>query len=236
MVFTDSTAAMARVVNDAPGPGQEIALRIISPAQEIFDHGNTITIRWAPAHRGVVGDEQADMRAREAAALPLPRNTIRHYSLAFLRGRATEQATNDWRNEIESRNAGRRTSRLPTATSRPGIRPQLRRATKRVAARFFQLLSGHATIAPFPKDRRGWTDSDMCWSCNKDRQSREHLCKECTASKNEIRELCTAVGEASGRRDETKDPFKSRKGGVCVSSFVLSSYLLARLGHGSCKF
>ena len=146
-VFTDSTAAMARLISDAPRPGQEIAIGIIDLAQAVVDQGNTITVRWTPAQRGVEGDEQADQRAEEAAALPLPRRATRHYSLAPLRRRATEQATSSWRHEMESRNDGHRAFRLPTAASRPGIRPQLWRATKRVAARF-QLLSGHAMIAP----------------------------------------------------------------------------------------
>ena len=41
---------------------------------------------------------------------------------------------------------------LPTAASRPGIRSQLRRASKGIAARFFQFLSGHAMIAPFLRE------------------------------------------------------------------------------------
>ena len=40
---------------------------------------------------------------------------------------------------------------------------KLRQAPKRVAARCFQLLSGHATIAPFLKDKWGWTDREICW-------------------------------------------------------------------------
>ena len=45
--------------------------------------------------------------------------------------------------------------------------------------------------------------------CNKGRQSGERLFKECTAWTKEIRELWTAVGEASGGRAHH---FKSRKG------------------------
>ena len=42
---------------------------------------------------------------------------------------------------------------------------------------------------------------------------REHLFKECTAWTKEIRELWTAMGEASGRRTEAgRDPLKSREG------------------------
>ena len=66
--------------------------------------------------------------------------------------------------------------------------------------------------ASFLKDRWGWTDSDGCWWCSRGRQSREHLFKECSAWTTEIRELWTAVREASGGREQTDEPFKSRKG------------------------
>ena len=87
-----------------------------------------------------------------------------------------------------------------------------REVSKRVVARFFQLLSGHAMIAPFLKDRWGWTDTDVCWWCNRVRQSREHLFKECKAWAKEIRELWTKVGIISGRREQTDGSFRSRKG------------------------
>ena len=44
------------------------------------------------------------------------------------------------------------------------------------------------------------------------RQSREHLFKECRTWKTEIRELWTAVGKASGGREQSDGPFRSRKG------------------------
>ena len=62
-----------------------------------------------------------------------------------------------------------RTFRLPIPTARPGIRPQLRTAPKAIAARYFQLLIGHAMVAPFLKKRWGWTDSGRCWWCEKSR-------------------------------------------------------------------
>ena len=52
-------------------------------------------------------------------------------------------------------------------------------------------------IAPFLKDKFRWTDSDACWWCLKGRQSREHLFKECSTWKNEIRKLWKEVGEAT---------------------------------------
>ena len=97
------------------------------------------------------------------------------------------------------------------AASRPGIRPQLRRAPKRVAARFFQQLSGHAMIAPSLKEKWGWVSTEISWWCNKGRRSREHLSKERTAWTKEMGGLWTAVVSASGRR-EGRDHPGSRNG------------------------
>lgn len=92
-VFTDSTAAMARAASDAPGPGKEMAIRVIELTGRIADQGNSIAIRWAPAHRGVEGNERADQTAKNVAAFPPLEATARRYSMAFLRRRATERAT-----------------------------------------------------------------------------------------------------------------------------------------------
>ena len=67
-------------------------------------------------------------------------------------------------------------------------------------------------IAPF-LEKGEWTDSDVCWSCEKERDSREHFFKECNAWTKEIWELWVKVGEASGKRKEgRRGALKSRKG------------------------
>ena len=55
----------------------------------------------------------------------------------------------------------------------------------------------------------------MCWWCNKGRQSREHLFKECTAWAGGAGGLWRKIGETSGRKEMSEDSghtFKSRKG------------------------
>ena len=69
-IFTDSVAAMRRMTGDAPGPGQEMAVRAIEIASRLVGLDNTIVIRWTPAHRGAVGNEMADQAAKEAATFP----------------------------------------------------------------------------------------------------------------------------------------------------------------------
>ena len=66
--------------------------------------------------------------------------------------------------------------------------------------------------SPFLEGEVGMDDSDVCWWCDRGRQRRENLFKECTAWTKEIRVLWKAVGEASGKRDGSRDPFKSRRG------------------------
>lgn len=143
------------------------------------------------------------MEAMDRAALPPLRATARCYSLAFLRRRATKRATRLWKEDIDRRNAGRRTFRPPTyGDIPPRHQAPVEKGHQEVAARFFQLLSGHSMTAPFLRDRWGWVDSDRCWWCEKSRQSRDHLFKECAAWTNETRELWKVAGEASGKRGE----------------------------------
>ena len=230
-IFTDSVAAMRRVIDDAPRPGQHMAVRAIDFAERIVQRGGSVTIRWIPAHRGVEGNERADQAAKEAAVLPPPRATRGIFNLAFLNRGVSERMVRCWVSDTRARaGVGRDPDRgayaLPSRGARPGIRPALRRAKKSVAARFFQLLSGHAMIAPFLRDRWGWTDTDRCWWCEKGRQSREHLFKKCRTWEKEIRMLWKAVGEASGRR--------GRQDGVDRPSRVgrVSVFMLGRQGRG----
>ena len=213
-IFTDSVAAMRRIREDAPGPGQEMAIRAIEVADRLVHEGNTVSIRWTPAHVGVEGNERADRAAKDAANLPPLRGTQGRLSLAFLNRRTTERIVDRWntdtRTRLESR--GRRGAFTgPDRRARPRIRPLLTTTGKRVASRYFQLLSGHAMIAPFLRDRWGWTESDSCWWCDGGRQSRDHLFKECKRWEKEIRELWSAVGRISGRRESDDGPFKSRR-------------------------
>ena len=196
---------------------------------------------WTPAHVGVEGNERADEAAKEAAVRP-PAGGIRgRYSLAFLKRRTTEKMTREWREDTitrmrgksggEKNDKGRGAFCGPGGLARPRIRGPLRGVEKRVASVFFQLLSGHAMIAPFLKEKWGWIDSDRCWWCNGGRQSRDHLFKECTMWKKEITELWSEVGRIAGKRGMEK--MKGRTGTAVHSrAGRVSAFTLDRQGRG----
>lgn len=108
------------------------------------------------------GNEIADLYAREAAESgkrytgKAKKRIAQRISLAHLGRRRTEKAKKSWKTEIETRRGregrGRRGA-FQMPRDRPRIREGLRRVSKGLAARFYQLYSGHAMIAPFLKDR-----------------------------------------------------------------------------------
>ena len=102
-IFTDSTAAMRRMMGDAPGPGQDMAIRAIEIAESLVQRGNTITIKWTPAHVGVEGNERADLAAKDAATLPPLRGTRGGLSLAFLRRQITDGVNESWISDTTAR-------------------------------------------------------------------------------------------------------------------------------------
>ncbi|KAI5784166.1 hypothetical protein FPQ18DRAFT_418351 [Pyronema domesticum] len=82
-----------------------------------------------------------------------------------------------------------------------GIRKQLRHEKKEVASWFYQLLTGHAVISPYLKEKLKKSDSDICWWCESGRrQTRNHLFKECAKWRAEIKNLWRMVGKDVGWR------------------------------------
>ena len=60
VAFTDSQAAMQRILSDAPGPGESRAAFTIRLAEAIYQRGSTVDMRWAPGHSGVEGNYQTN--------------------------------------------------------------------------------------------------------------------------------------------------------------------------------
>jgi len=150
-IFTDAQAAIRRTAWDEPGPGQRYALQARKHIATLHRArpGIVVEIRWCPAHKGVAGNEKADEWAKAAAEQvgshrPIPR------SLANLKREISEKK---W---AEARQwAGGRTSkkkyRMPESQKPDGA---VANSTKRFAARFYQLRTGHGLTGQYLNWRR----------------------------------------------------------------------------------
>ena len=205
-----------------------MAIRGIRVARTgIYERGARVRVSWIPGHRGLEGNELADACARNEAeraellrkARSERKDTIREkrgkISLAYIKGQARKEANREWREIITrlSREQGNVMARK-RRDEIPRIPAILQKTPKALASRFFQLASGHAMIAPFLKEKFGWIDSDICWWYTKSRQTREHLFKECSAWKQEIRRLWKEVEEATKGQNQGdgRNRYKGKKG------------------------
>ena len=135
--------------------------------------------------------------------------------MAYIKGQARKEANREWRAIITRLNRERGYVTLRRrGEDIPRIPEAIRKAPKTLASRFFRLAAGRAMTAPFLKEKFGWIESDICWWCTKSRQTREHIFKECSAWKQEIRQLWKEVGEATSNQDKEgrKSLYRGRKG------------------------
>jgi hypothetical protein len=157
-------------------------------------------LRWVPAHQGIEGNEVADCWAKEAARGDGAGTRMEgaEASLAFLQRTTQEKKKRKTKEWLKEKLKG---SRVYILKEKEGIRQHLRSERKETAMRYYQLMTGHAAIAPYLKNNVKNGDSEECWWYQSGKkQSREHLFKECPKWKPQIRELWRIVGKDVGWR------------------------------------
>ena len=119
-VFTDSQAAMQRLQDDMPGPGQALARRGIRVARQgIIGRGASIRVEWVPGHCGVQGNELADSGARDEAIRAERLRQTREergdvvrqkqgmISISFIKTQARRRANKEWGRMVAKLNKAR---------------------------------------------------------------------------------------------------------------------------------
>jgi hypothetical protein len=138
--------------------------------------------------------------AKRAAKEPLEyaysRRITRTASLTYLARIMTEartKATKEWSETDTAK------SKAYILRKEMGLRKNLRHEKKEVSSQFYQLLSGHALTAPYLKEKLRKSETDTCWWCESGKkQTSDHLFKECSRWKIEIRYLWKMVGREVG--------------------------------------
>ena len=164
---------------------------------------NKVTIRWVPAHHAIQENETADTMAKISAEgthpeYNIPDNYRLETSLAHMSRVASEKQRAMAKNWMKDRFGN------PVRKYQPpkgkGLRQKLLRQTpKSIASRYYQLLSGHAAIGQYLKDRIHKIVDDKCgWCGGRKWQTRRHLFVECRAWLPYTRKMWKSIGKAHG--------------------------------------
>jgi len=195
-IFTDSQATLRRIQSDEPGPGQVLALQTMNWESELTDKNIQVEYRWVPAHKGIEGNEEADLQATKAAYKycgsytetqnPLPH--LNYISFAHIGRRLSEMEWDESKKQIKEMGKKSKHSYRYDLVKRGG-NSAVMKSQKSIAARFYQLKTGHALLGKYLRRIRKRRDM-KCWWCGHEYQTRDHLFKWCKRWKREQKRLC----------------------------------------------
>lgn len=149
----DPPAAVSRAQTDGAGPGLAFARDVAEVATRLGTGGNSVTLRWTRAHKGVEGNEVADDLAKQAVEGVVDAHLTRKTTKARVQG------TRAWVSSHVKSNYRR--YRPPRGSN---LRPDVRKERKELASRHYQLLSGRFhRVLP---GETGRTSSSGRWWCN----------------------------------------------------------------------
>ena len=137
--------------------------------------GFEVSIRWVPAHEGVLGNEEADKAAKEAAHVSSVKE--KWTSLTYLKKKVKKDADREEADSLEVQLRIRERKGRPPYSLRKdkkGMHDGLSKSRKALTARFLQLKSGHGSIGQF-LHRIKAVDTPDCWGCLFPTQTPEHL-------------------------------------------------------------
>jgi len=142
-----------------------------------------VEYRWVPAHKGVEGNEEADLKATNAAykyggRYTETQNPLSHLNFVSLAHVSRKVAEKKWEeSEVIVKKMGKKSrhSYQYDLVKRGGNKAVME-SKKSIAARFNQLQTGHSVLAGHLRQIGKWDDM-KCWWCGNEYQTRDHLFK-----------------------------------------------------------
>jgi hypothetical protein len=172
-----------------------LALRMMNWESELTDKNIQVEYWWVPAHMGVEGNEKADQQAMKAAYKWCGRkvethNPLKHFdyvSFAHIGRKVTEMKWEESKKKIQEMGKKSKHSYRYDLVKRGGT-SEVMTSRKLIAARFYQLKTGHALLGKYLR-LIGKRRDMKCWWCGHEYQTRDHLFKWCKRWKREQKRL-----------------------------------------------
>lgn len=196
----DNTASLRATQNRKPHPAHYLVDELIQQIGTLQKRhpGIALTLRWVPGHKGIEGNELADIEAKKAArgdsspAEDLPgwlrkRGTLpRSVSKArqTINTEITRQAKEEWRRSPRATRMDRIDNQMPSKT----YRKLAERLPRRQASILIQLRTEHVPLQKY-LHRIKKVDSPMCEQCGATPETVYHFLRECPAYEEQRRRL-----------------------------------------------
>ena len=195
-IFCDSQKTLT-TIRQPPSQKENRFFRgqIYYKAKKLKTNGHMVVCRWIPGHTGLIGNEKADLAARNKAEKG-GKQAERWSSLAYIKKNLAKvritEITKWHEKKIQEREVSRRGFYVPWTKAE--IHPVLGNVAKKYAARFYQLKVGHGTVGTYLA-RIGKIESPQCWWCKEPVQTVEHLYTKCRRWRRERRKLVRELGK-----------------------------------------
>jgi len=176
-IFSDSQAAIQRLLNTKPGSGHHLTVKCHSLLHILKSQGFTTHIHWIPSHRDIIDNEKADIAAHKGAEQKVKLHSERFTSISYMKGLIKAKALASWENHWNLAKKGHTYTHME-------VKPHwnqnkhLKNINRLQFSTFTQMKLGHGYFK-FYLNRLPDYDSDKChWSCQQ-RQTPEHLLTTC---------------------------------------------------------
>ena len=194
-----------------------LALQTINWVDALARKNIPVEYQWVPAHQRIEGNEEADQQATKAAykhcgeytETQNPPPFLDYVSFAHVSRRLTEMKWEESKKEIKEMGKKSKHSYRYDLVKRGG-NSAVMEAKKTIAARFYQLKSGHALIEKYLL-RIGKRSDMKCWWCGHEYQTRDHHFKWCKRWKREQKRLWVDGQEGEDRYKGVETVLKKPK-------------------------
>ena len=175
-IFIDSQAAIAAVGN--PRVTSRVVAEAIDKLNDLANFVKSVTLVWIPAHKGHVGNERADVLAKEGSQLPCDSNTAKvHTPHATIKAEIKENIKAEWEKEwreLTIANHSRSFYAKPSAKKAKYVY----KLARLELGRFIRIITGHNNLNFF-QEKLGLTHRATCRLCESGQETITHFTTEC---------------------------------------------------------
>jgi ribonuclease HI len=208
-IFTDNQSALRATENPGSQSGQYILESIVDALAEIRSGGATVELYWLPSHRGIEGNEQADIAAKEATGwrqirshrermvevltdATAPQPSYQRVLRSALRTQIRAAVMGEWERAWGTHSSGRESYNLTPIPTR-GVLKAHKGLHRSLSTIIIQMRTGNIGLKHYLYQRKVPTITNDECRCRRGRQTTQHVLFACPL-------LSNLRGEIFGRR------------------------------------